>query len=359
MRHQTITKGRVIKHMPFCSLYLRKGSSKIWCRIASRYFKTGVAYGAKDSVTLARIVAEQKWKEGLGIVPIVTKHIPTIREAHDEFMAMRRKNRAPKTIELDEYSFQKVFGISDYEINSANIVRDIESFLEHRELMASTRHLTLRTIWVFLSWCAKKTEPCYLEKIPRRQDFLPSVPPKNISIFQASEIEMIQNHLSSQGKYTMRLLIEFLVASACRIHEAIELTQSQLTANSILFVSKRGDKIEEVPRTERINNILAQLPARNDGNIFPYDMKSISRLRRILNDSMEAVGINHEARSLSFHNFRKTRISEFVRNGVPAATIAKVCRINFVTAMKHYVSISNAELMSTIESVDSASRIAV
>lgn len=306
-----------------------------------KVYTTKLRY-SKEGVEEAKTLLRDRFRRQMGIQPErPAQEVLTISTAHRTYMAMRSANRARKTLELDWYAYNSVVCKRNYGVSLDEIQSDIARYHERTDIQLSTKHIVLRAFLVFCGWLHRQE---LITRMPRRSEVLVTPPPRRIEIFTAEEIQRLLAYFETRDK-ECGLAISFAVLVGARLHEIIECRRQDITDHgTLVFTAKSGKTVEEVPLTKAVSEIIDQLP-KNREKLFRF--RSQSQMRRLLDEGLEATGI--EKRHRSWHAFRRTMMSRLVSSNVDSAIASRVARCGIQTMLKHYLHFSIPTLAENLE----------
>ena len=306
-------------------------------------FKTGLDF-TPSGVELAKDIVRNRYLQEQGyIVPM--KHKPIrIKEAFKTFMEDHADSKEQATLDLYERAYRFIVGERDYFLSAAAVKQDMKRFKNLKHYKASSKAIYLRTFFAFLRWCFLNDEQ-YLDRMPLRSQFLPKVKPKQIKIYSPEERHRIFEYFELVNP-ELSLMLRFLFEVGARIHEVLSIEWKQIKGDRIVFESKRGDKLEEVPLTAELARILSKVPHRGE-KVFRWSPNSASSLRRDIDKAFAKMGIEKDGRA--FHTWRKSRWSDLMEKGVDPVIAAQIMRCSIQTARKSYIKWNMEKLKEVAE----------
>lgn len=324
------------------SFFLRGKNNIIWYR-RSRYtrFSTGLPYTQKNKLIAGQRIAKEETRD----LPFLARKL-TLKQAYSLYIEHIDKRTHENTKKNYIEVFNRVFPNQDILLDSYEI-RDIIQELKSRDVSNVTISNYLRTIKIFFNFLIEKD---LLTKNPVKKSDFPKIKPKPIEIFTKSELDRMFEK-AKQTDFEFYLFLMFTYKTAFRVNEALKLTKADIMVGAdwrpqiILGSSKYGDKVDLFPLTETIVDILKQVPNLDQMKIdVPIFFKDISRraIQKKFDTIMKACDVpKHTTNDTShngrlFHTLRKTRITEWIKEGISVHGLEKLSRDNYKTVRKYY-----------------------
>lgn len=283
-----------------------------------------------------------------------------LSEAFQQFLDTMGPARRLKTVQNWKHAYA-AFIDSDYPAaatvrqGSHDVLRieaDIERVITQRARTPVTLSNYLRAIKVFTKWMSQEGITPSDIRGPRLKRMIGTIKPKAIEIWSQEELDKLMAWYRSHSPVDA-LLIDLLINTGLRIHEALELTWADIDlAQRIIIVERKDGKIMQyLPLTTAVERILSQLP-HDRPTLFPWKLSSTGRLRNRLETACAESGVDRKGRS--FHTFRKTYISRLVDrvgNDLDAFTVSRLARARVEVIQNHYLQIPPEKLRLAAEKV--------
>jgi integrase/recombinase XerD len=193
-----------------------------------------------------------------------------------------------------------------------------------RKLSQNTKAVYTKCVYAFFRWL-------------KEEKYLPENPMKRI-VETGKEFRIItEAELGKIRRYAMdtkfNLLIEFMIISAFRSHEALKLKYSDIEEN-VIRVKRKGGKYDCIVILPEMRTFLDKLPGSDDANelVFPYSYDSLHRfwermkkMKRLRDDIVP-------------HDLRKYCLSKMANSGVPINWVQEYAGHNDLkTTQKYYI----------------------
>ena len=242
-------------------------------------------------------------EEGTGKAPVM------IKKAWEEFKAF--KELRPKTLQ----TYESVFGIvtrgEDYPLTQERVEQDLwyfrTEYAQQKNFSPTSINTYLRQFQSFLSWC---TEFGYLPKLNAKRKYGARRQKTEVKIFTDDELVLIFTDLRKHD-YRLALLCEFMYETGARPVDALTLTPSDFTGETVKWQNKITKAIEERPITVRAQEILREMIelTGDRSRVFPWSHNTLSRITRWFNDCLDRCKVEKDGRSLKhFRTSFKHRI---------------------------------------------------
>lgn len=269
----------------------------------------------------------------------------TFPRAVSDFTDNYLRNKAPKTKEL----YKRTFALftDNRQMNEYTILHLLKYAIFRNKNIKNGWDNYRRAYNTFLAWCVKNK---YLAETVEINQYFPKPIPKKVQVFTIDEYMALYNYFVKKDK-EFAVLLQLLVSTGLRIHEALELRRTDIIGNTIHILSKDGKRAETVTISDSLLQTLEALPKWKHGRVFSWQLSAVSRLRKRLNAAMEQNGIPRNGRS--FHELRKTFISIMANNGVDVRTAAILARCDIKVMMKHYTVMSTETVQNAVSLIES------
>ena len=164
--------------------------------------------------------------------------------------------------------------------------------------------------------------------------------------FTVTEVELIRNACKSLRN---RALVEFLLATGCRVSETASMNKDQIDfVNKQFKVVGKGNKIRKIPINDKALLYIKQyLDERTDNNLALF-VGLIKPHNRLSKDAIENTLKNLESVSgvdnIHPHRFRRTLCCNLIDGGMPIFQVAEILGHNSITTTEVYYSQSKYQI---------------
>jgi site-specific recombinase XerD len=181
-------------------------------------------------------------------------------------------------------------------------------------------------------------------------EYIPRNPVKNVpkikndtikeDPFSITELELIRD---SCNNLRNRALVEFLLATGCRVSEAVSINKDQIDFESKQFkVIGKGDKTRTIPINDKaILHIKKYINSRIDNTDAMFVTLNKPH-RRMTIDAVESMLKTLETKSGVFnihpHRFRRTLCCILINSGMPITQVAEILGHSSVSTTEIYYS---------------------
>lgn len=211
-----------------------------------------------------------------------------------------------------------------------------------------------RTMWGGLAPATRKKKVSILNKIMTEArdngwaGELPKVPKikvenDKLSFLTTEQLRMIL----AECEKPMRQFITFMLETACRPSEALDLSWDDLGRNGVTpvmtFKNTKNGKSRTIPATAKVQAILSELGRnRKSDKVF-----SLPPYRTVINHWQKAClssGVSDGTGDWSIYIVRHTSASWMIQNGVPIAHISKYLGHSSITMTMRYAKLDTKSL---------------
>ena len=193
---------------------------------------------------------------------------------------------------------------------------------------AKTRQNYRTTLSKFCSWLVNRE---ILDLNPVQRSEIPKRPPLRIVYMQRAEFDAALD----VAKKNKLWAVFFAAYAGLRQSEIIRLNWFDLDLNRLtMTIIGKGGKIAAVPISNKLADIIAQIPRTDNPKVFP---KLTYKTARSYLDPIKEVCPTLQIVGQKWHVFRRTFGSLLVQSGVSIAQVSKLMRhSNITTTEKHY-----------------------
>lgn len=269
-------------------------------------------------------------------------------EVINEFLeSLKIENRSRRTIECYRFFLRRFFREQEKLYSSLTSSEILQWFKENTQgVKERTIRFQLSVLSTFFQYCIQEED---LEKSPIKKRWFPRLPKPLPKYLEKSEISRIR-HKSERDTLRNRVLVEFILASGCRVAEAQQLNREDIDIeNRTARVMGKGKKIRSVHFTEHCSILLERyLNSRCDEESPLFVTSTGKRLgiRRIqiifnkLGESAEVKG------SLHPHRMRHTFATELIGKGAELSFIADELGHSHLGTTQIYARLPKANIIS-------------
>lgn len=205
-----------------------------------------------------------------------------------------------------------------------------------REMSQNSKAIYTKCVFALFAWL---TEEKYIPDNPMKRVVEEE---KEFVIISAAELKKIRDYTEEKTKYTP--LLEYLVLSAFRIQEALNLKYSDICEN-IIKVKGKGGKYDYIPIIPEMREYLKTLPSDQGGEelVFPGKYRAFHQYWRRM---IKATGLRDD---ITPHDLRKYCLSKMANAGVPINFVQRYARHSSIqTTMKYYIRADDSRMVDEI-----------
>lgn len=343
-------------YFPGCkgSFYTRGKNNIIWYYNNGIRRSTGLQYSPTNRVIAGQ---EQAQKELRIKLSPEKKRIKTLGTAFNYFLDKTSHNKSKGTVDHYKNSFRAFFPDPDILLIEDDIIKaNIKNKLNSGKLSRITLKNYLVDIKAFFKFLKDEG---IIDEVPITKQDIPKVPHKPIEIFTQSELEKILTYWESKD-LRFYCFFRFIYKTAFRYNEAITLKWWQVKIGEewrdkiILKKSKYGNIEEYFPLTDGIKEILNDIPDKDQDKVFPWELSSKSYINRKFKNSLKELSIpiktmDHAGYGRNIHILRKTRITEWIKQGISVSGLEKLSRDNYQTLKRYYNAVETSDYTKFID----------
>lgn len=272
------------------------------------------------------------------------------QEVVNEFLlSLKIANRSELTIILYRHFFEHFF--ADQKESFANLSSEtiLQWFQKHQgHVKEYTLKNRLSNLSSFYKFCVQED---YLERSPIKSRWFPRRPKSIPKYLEKEDIAKIRQQ-SEKGPLRNQLLVEFLLATGCRVGEVYLLDIKDIDLeNRTANVIGKGKKIRQVHFTEkcavlleRYLEIRKEKPSRPLFTTFTTgDRLTINSIEKIVKEIGLKAGMD---RKLHPHRFRHTFATELLAKGAELSFIGAELGYNDLATTQIYARLPKREIIA-------------
>lgn len=293
-----------------------------------------------------------KWEEGDAKEKDWEVRQPFINQENKQvineyLLSMRLANMSAATIHQYRFFLETFFKDRQGPF-SALPPDEIQNWLIHnqKKLKATTIRRRLTILSSFYKFCVEED---YLEMSPIKRRWYPRLPKPMPRYLEKVDIAKVRQ-VSEKGQLRNRVLVEFLLATGCRIGENHKLNRKEVNLeNRTAIVTGKGNKVREVHFTEKCALLLERyLETREDDHPALFISERGTRLGiRRQQEIVKEIGEKAKLiGSLYPHRFRHTFATELLIKGADLSFIADELGHRNLQTTKIYARLPDWKLIS-------------
>ena len=229
------------------------------------------------------------------------------------------------------------------------------SFMMDRNVTGQTINSYLRTIRVFLRWCAGKEYLGEVKVTMVRSDS------RLKDTYTDAELRLLLGHKPKKKEgfrvYQIWVLENYLLATGNRIGSALglQIQDIDLTEATVRLRRTKGRRQQIIPLQDSLVAILAEYLSVRGGNAEDYVFCNVyggQGDRRTFQEAVHDYNIRHGVSKTSCHLFRHTFTKKCVLAGVSLPTIQRMLGHKDITTTQNYINLVVSDMQIDMKNVD-------
>lgn len=266
---------------------------------------------------------------------------------NDFLLKLKSENRSERTIVCYRGFLERFFGdqkTSFSLLSSEDIFKWVQDNMG--EFKESTQRFGLSVLSSFFAFCVEEK---YVERSPIKRRWFPRLPKPTPKYLVKAEVAKIRIQ-TEKDLLRDQVLVEFLLASGCRVGEAHGLNLEDVDLeNRTARVIGKGKKIRHVHFSEKCGILMERYLETLPAKIGPFFVTitgtrlGIRRIQKIFN----RIGKKAElTRSLYPHQFRHTFATELLSKGADLSFISEELGHSLLGTTQIYASLPKTKIVS-------------